>query len=166
MTFADLQAGDAIFVDANILIYHYTKHPKYGAACTALLERVERKEITAFTSSHCLADVAHRVMTIEAMSRLGWPVSGLAARLKNHRTEIPKLRLYQQTTVNVGRLGVQVLPVSELLVVAATHMSQQFELLTGDALIVTVMQTSGLSRLASCDADFDRVPGLTRYAPA
>jgi hypothetical protein len=31
---------------------------------------------------------------------------------------------------------------------------------------VTVMQTSGLSRLASCDADFDRVPGLTRYAPA
>jgi predicted nucleic acid-binding protein len=105
-------------------------------------------------------------MTIEAMGRLGWPVSGLAARLKNHRTEIPKLRLYQQTTVNVGRLGVQVLPVSEPLVVAATQLSQHFELLTGDALIVAVMQANGLSRLASCDADFDRVPGLTRFAPA
>jgi predicted nucleic acid-binding protein len=39
-------------------------------------------------------------------------------------------------------------------------------LLTGDALIVAVMQAHGLSHLASNDTDFDRVPGLTRYAPA
>jgi predicted nucleic acid-binding protein len=82
MTFADLQRGDAIFVDANTLIYDFTNHPKFGAACTALVERIELKEIEGFTSSHCLADIAHRVMTIEAMGRLGWPVSGLAARLK------------------------------------------------------------------------------------
>ena len=34
-----------------------------------------------------------------------------------------------------------------------------------DALIVGVMLAHGLTRLASSDADFDRVPGLTRYAP-
>jgi len=33
-------------------------------------------------------------------------------------------------------------------------------------LIVAVMQANGLTNLASNDADFDRVPGLTRYAPA
>ncbi len=27
MTFADLQRGEAIFVDANTLIYHFTNHP-------------------------------------------------------------------------------------------------------------------------------------------
>jgi predicted nucleic acid-binding protein len=96
MTFADLLTGEAIFLDANTLIYHFTNHPKYGAACTALMERIERKEIQAFTSAHCLADVAHRIMTIEAMGRLGWPVSRLAARLKKHHAEIPKLGLYQQ----------------------------------------------------------------------
>jgi predicted nucleic acid-binding protein len=32
-------------------------------------------------------------------------------------------------------------------------------------LIVAIMQANGLSKLASNDADFDRVPGLTRYAP-
>jgi predicted nucleic acid-binding protein len=37
---------------------------------------------------------------------------------------------------------------------------------TVDALIVAVMQRHGLVVLASHDADFDRVPGLTRYAPA
>jgi predicted nucleic acid-binding protein len=62
MTFADLQAGDAVFVDANTLIYHFTNQAKYGAACTALAERIENKEIQGFTSSHCLADVAHRIM--------------------------------------------------------------------------------------------------------
>ena len=50
MTFADLQRGDAIFVDANTLIYHFTNHPKFGAACTALVERIELKEIQGFTS--------------------------------------------------------------------------------------------------------------------
>jgi predicted nucleic acid-binding protein len=38
-------------------------------------------------------------------------------------------------------------------------------LLINDALIVAVMTVNGLSRLASHDTDFDRVPGLTRYAP-
>jgi predicted nucleic acid-binding protein len=51
------------------------------------------------------------------------------------------------------------------LVEAATLLSQQYELLTGDALIVAIMQAHGLTNLASSDADFDRVPGLTRYAP-
>jgi predicted nucleic acid-binding protein len=30
---------------------------------------------------------------------------------------------------------------------------------------VALMQHQGLTRLASHDADFDRVPGITRYAP-
>jgi predicted nucleic acid-binding protein len=165
MRFVDLQHGDAVFVDANVLIYHFTNHPRYGAACTGLVERIELKEIQGFTSSHCLADVAHRIMTIEAMGRFTWPASGQAARLKKHHASIPQLSLYQTATAKVGQLGIQVLPLSESLVLAGTHLSQQFELLTGDALIVAVMRQYGLTKLASEDADFDRVLGLTRYAP-
>ncbi len=125
MTFADLQRADAIFVDANTLIYHFTNHPKFGEACTALVERIELKEIQGFTSAHCLADIAHRVMTIEAMGRLGWPVSRLAARLKKHHGEIPKLSLYQQATTKVAQLGIQVLAVNGALVRDATNVSEQ-----------------------------------------
>jgi len=39
-------------------------------------------------------------------------------------------------------------------------------LLHNDALILAVMQANGLTNLASHDADFDRVPGILRYAPA
>jgi predicted nucleic acid-binding protein len=38
-------------------------------------------------------------------------------------------------------------------------------LLSGDALVVAVMQSQNLIHLASNDADFDRVPGIKRYAP-
>jgi predicted nucleic acid-binding protein len=139
MTFADIQRGEVIFVDANTLIYHFTNHPKFGAACTALVERIEVTEIHGFTSTHCLADVAHRIMTIEVMGRLGWPVSRLAARLKKHHDEIPKLSLYQQATAKVAQLGIRVMAVNGALVQDATKMSEQFELLTGDALIVATM---------------------------
>lgn len=129
------------------------------------MERIEQQEIQAFTSAHCLADVAHRIMTIETMGRFAWPLTGLAARLKKHHAEIPRLSHFQVTIAKVGQLGIQVLPISEPLVLAATNFSQQFELLTGDALIVAVMRQQGLTKLASEDADFDRVLGITRYAP-
>ena len=62
-------------------------------------------------------------------------------------------------------IGIQVLPVTEQDVLRAGDMSRQHGLLSGDALIVAVMQASHLTSLASNDADFDQVPGLTRYAP-
>jgi predicted nucleic acid-binding protein len=51
------------------------------------------------------------------------------------------------------------------LVTAAASISQQHELLSGDALIIAVMQAQGLTDLASHDSDFDRMPRITRYAP-
>lgn len=166
MTFDPIPANESVFLDANTLIYHFTAHARYGAACTRLVERIERLEIRGFTSAHVLGDVTHRLMTIEAMTRLGWPASGLAARLRRHHAEIPNLQLYRQALARVPQLGVQVLPITEVLVQASVHLCQQFELLVGDALIVAVMQAKGLTNIASNDADFDRVPGLTRYAPA
>jgi len=62
--------------------------------------------------------------------------------------------------------GVIVLPVTAPLVSQAVDLSRQHGLLSGDALIVAVMRDHALTQLASLDADFDRVPGLTRYAPA
>ena len=165
MKFDEIPAGAGVFLDANTMIYHFTNHPRYGAACTNLLERIEQNELKAFTSTDCLADLAHRLMTLEAMGRFGWPAAGLAARLRKHRAEIPKLSLFQHATAQVTLLGIQVLPISEPLVVAATNISPLYELLTGDALVVAVMRHHGLIHLASLDDDFDRVPDIKCYAP-
>jgi predicted nucleic acid-binding protein len=67
MTFALIPPGAAIFLDANSLVYHFTNHPRYGAACTQLVKRVEKQHLHGFTSSHVLTDVAHRLMTLEVI---------------------------------------------------------------------------------------------------
>jgi predicted nucleic acid-binding protein len=166
MTFTEIASGDAVFLDANTLVYHFANEPEYGAACTQLIKRIEQRELRGFTSTHVLADVAHRLMTLEAISLFGWSPARIAVQLRRHRREIPKLDAHVQAIARIPLLAIQVLPTSLPLLEAATLLSKQHELLTGDALIVAVMREHGLVHLASHDADFDRVPGLTRYAPA
>jgi predicted nucleic acid-binding protein len=50
MTFDDFPAGAAIFLDANTLIYHFSNHPRYGPACTGLMERIEQHGLTNLAS--------------------------------------------------------------------------------------------------------------------
>jgi predicted nucleic acid-binding protein len=166
MTFAAIPNGCQVFLDANTLVYHATADAAYGAACKQLLERIARREIEGFTSAHVLGDFAHRVMTIEAMTQFGWPARGIAPRLRQHPTEVQKLSRFRLAVDEVRQIGIQVFPIDFDLVLAATGLSLQHGLLTGDALVVAVMTQHGLTHLASLDPDFDRVPGLTRYAPA
>jgi len=166
MTFLDLPAGASVYVDSNTFIYHFMPHPQFGAACAALLQRAQAREFWAHTSSHALSEVAHRTMTLEAMSTLGWAAKNIAPKLKRHATEVQSLTRFRLAIDKIPSLGVNVIPIDYSLVRAATTISQQLGLLSGDALVVAVMRAHGLSHLASHDADFDRVPGITRYSPA
>jgi predicted nucleic acid-binding protein len=165
MTFADIPGGAALFLDSNLFVYALVPDPQFGAVCTALLERIQRQELTGFTSAHVLAEVAHRLMTIEASGMFGYPYAGIAARLKRRPALVQQLTRFAGMAGEVARYGVQGLPVTGDLILAAAGVSQQTGLLTNDALVVAVMRHHNLDLLASHDADFDRVPGLTRYAP-
>jgi predicted nucleic acid-binding protein len=166
MIFPDAANGSSLLIDANTFIYFFSGEPNFGAACQLLLERVEQDELTAFTSTHILSDVAHRLMTIEAAKIFGWPYAGVLRQLKRHPAEIQRLSLFRRAIDDIIALGVQVLSAHSRNNAQATALSQQYGLLSNDALIVALMQQHGLTQLASNDADFDRVPGLIRYAPA
>jgi predicted nucleic acid-binding protein len=113
-----------------------------------------------------LSDLAHRMMTIEAMHLFGWPAAGISRRLRRQHAEIQKLALFREAVEGVRQFGLQLVEVTPRLVSTAAAISQQHGLLSGDALVVAVMREHALVNLASHDADFDRVPGLTRYGPA
>jgi predicted nucleic acid-binding protein len=165
MTFARIPAAAAVFLDANTLVYHFTNHPTFGPACTELVNRIEQQHLAGFISTHVLSEIAHRLMTLEAIDRFAWPPAGIAARLRKLHIEIPKLTLHIHAVAQIPLLGIQTIDITPTLVQAATLVSQKYEQLMGDALVVAVMQGHGLTRLASNDADFDRVPGLMRYTP-
>ena len=87
MIFADLLAGDSVFLDANILTYPFQPHPVWGPPCALLLKRIENQELLGFTSTHVLSEMAHRLMTVEASNAFGWPFAGIGNRL---RTNLPR----------------------------------------------------------------------------
>jgi len=159
MIFTDIPIGGAVFVDANIFVFYFRPDPVLGPACAHLLRRVEIGEIQGFSSAHVLSEMAHRLMTDEACQRFGWPATGIARRLRNHHSQIRGLTRHRQAIDELSLVGIHLLPVTGPQVSLAADLSGQHELLSSDALIVSVMQYHGL---ASHDSDFDRVPGLTR----
>jgi predicted nucleic acid-binding protein len=165
MTFSQLAVGSSVFVDATSFVHFFQPHPRYGSSCRQLLERIELQQLAGFTATHVLGEVGHRLMTLEARSAHGWSTGKVLQRLKQHYAVIQALSRWQTAIDDVLNSRVQVLAIAPAQLAQATRLGRQHGLLFNDALTVVVMQGYGLASIASQDADFDRVPGITRYAP-
>jgi predicted nucleic acid-binding protein len=166
MTLDQVPAGAHVFVDANILVYHFQPHPTFGPMCHRLLERIERQDIEGSTSTNLLGEVAHRLMVIEAGALPGWAGVKVLNRLKQQPGVVKQLTLFQMAVDSVLQSRIRVFAVPPVLVSTAAALSRQHGLLTNDAVILAFMQAHRLTHLASHDAHFDGLPGLTRYAPS
>jgi predicted nucleic acid-binding protein len=85
--------------------------------------------------------------------------------LRRHPQDLQQLDLYRQALAQIALLGLNLVVVTEQHIAQAGDVSHQHGLPTNDAILIVVMQSRGLTRLASNDADFDRISGITRYAP-
>lgn len=166
MTLDQVPAGAQVFVDSNILVYHFQPHPSFGPMCQHLLERIERQDVEGYTATNLLGELAHRLMVIEAGTLPGWAGSKVLNRLKQQPDVVKQLMLFQTAVDAVLQSKIRVLTIMPVLVSTAATLSRQHGLLTNDAVILALMQTQRLTHLASHDAHFDGLPGLTRYAPA
>jgi predicted nucleic acid-binding protein len=164
MIFTDLPDGAAVFLDANTFVYHFSQHQRYGTACTELLERIARQDLVGHTSIHVLAEAAHRLMALEAIDRFGWPNTGIANRLCRHPNEVQKLTRFRLAIDEIPLFKVQVHTITFSLLSSTLGLCQTHGLRTNDSLVVALMQLNSWSNVASEDDDFDRVPGITRYA--
>jgi predicted nucleic acid-binding protein len=110
-------------------------------------------------------EVAHRLMTIEAMQAFGWKSGGIALRLRNHPAQEQTLKRFRQAVQEIPLFHLRILMIDPAWLDRAAEVSQQTGLLHNDALTIAIMRVHGLTHLASADPDFDRVPGITRYGP-
>jgi predicted nucleic acid-binding protein len=104
-------------------------------------------------------------MTFEAATLAGSSASQVTRRLRQQPETIQNLSRFRVAIESIFSPRIQILSIPAALTVSAVALSQQIGLLSNDALIVAVMQANGLSKLASNDADLDRVPGFIRYTP-
>jgi len=104
---AALPSGSRVFIDANIFIYHFT-HTSLTAACTKFLQRVEVGDIEGITSVITLAEVAHRLMILEAVQTHGLLPRAAVRKLKENPALVQQLSHYKVVTETVPAFNVVV----------------------------------------------------------
>jgi predicted nucleic acid-binding protein len=161
----DIPPGTHCFVDANIFYYHLVDTPPLSEECSNFFERIEKREVTASTSSVAVAEAVHKVMLADAVAQHGLDRAGLAHRLQRHRQHISTLQEHTKVTALIRALAIHVEPVTLATLERAAAISTKFQLLTNDALTIAVMEQLRLKDLATNDENFDTVAGVTVWKP-
>jgi predicted nucleic acid-binding protein len=161
---AALPSGSRVFIDANIFIYHFTQTPLTGA-CTKLLQRVEVGDIEGITSVVTLAEVAHRLMILEAIQVHGFSSRMAVRKLKENPVLVQQLSRYRVVTETVPAFNVVVETINSTHLRTAQDLSATIGILTNDSLTAAVMQSLAITDIASNDPDFSLVPALTVWQP-
>jgi predicted nucleic acid-binding protein len=162
LTLDEIRPGTRVFVDSTIFVYHFTQA---SSDCRDFLERCERRDIHGISSVIVVAEVAHRLMTIEAV-RLGLVKgSNIPKKLRSRPEAVSKLRVYQDAIDRIPLMGIAVADLDLATFLRSREVRARHGLLVNDSLVVAAAQTAGVAALASADPDFDRVEGLSLYRP-
>jgi predicted nucleic acid-binding protein len=161
----DVPDGAHCFVDANIIYYHLVDTPPLSDDCSDFLKRLERREVIGSTSTAAIAEATHKVMLADAVRTHGLERKALVFRLKREPQLLAKLTEHEAVVPTVRALNLQIELVTLDLLETAAGLSVQLCLLTNDALTIAIMKKLGVTHLATNDADFDQIEGITVSKP-
>jgi len=162
MNLDEVPQGERIYIDANILIYHFSR---VSMACRSFLARCESKQLEAFTGTHVLLEVAHRLMVLEALHKELISGGQPARKLKEKPEVIKGLSDYNLAVRQIPRMGVRVKALTPNIVKESETVRLQYGLLTNDSVSVAMMRKLRLTVIATHDSDLLRIADLRAYRP-
>ncbi len=157
-----LPPGTTVFLDSPVLLYVFSAS---SAECRALLRRCEEHAITGVTSTVVMAEVCHRLMAFEALSKGLMPPGGVGRKLRSRPDVVRQLTEYREYLQRIPLVGIDVLPLDVRLFMGAADVRAETGLLTNDSIIVATMRDAGVSAIATADRDFERVEGIQVFRP-
>jgi predicted nucleic acid-binding protein len=161
-TLDQVEEGSRVFIDASIFIYHFTGT---SLECRRLLEGCESGLVLGFTSVTALAEVAHRLMTIEAVAKGLVSPGNVVRKLRENPGIVRQLQVYQEQTDLIPAMGVAILPLDLETMTLAAEIRRRHGLLINDSLLAASAMREGIAALASADQDFERVTELRHFRP-
>ena len=161
-----LPDGTAVFLDANIFVYHFSGPTAYTAPCTQLLRRIEDGDLSGFTSTLVMAETLHRLMIIEAVATLQLEPRAAIRHLKANPTRVAQLTQHLLVPDSIQSIGIEILSLEVDDIRVSAGIKKDYGLLTNDALNLALMRRHHLTCIASNDADFERITGLLVWKPA
>jgi predicted nucleic acid-binding protein len=161
-TLDQIEEGSRVFIDASIFIYHFTGT---SPECRRLLESCESSRVAGFTSVTALAEVAHRLMTIEAVTKGLVSPGNVVRKLREKPEVVRKLHLYQEQTELIPLMGIAILRLDLDVMTLAADIRRRDGLLLNDSLLAATAICERIAVMASGDPDFGRVSELRLLRP-
>ena len=163
MTFSEIPSGSRLYIDANIFVYYFGR---MSNECAALIGRCEREEIEAYTGTHVLLEVAHRLMMTEAVDK-GLVTPGNVPRKLRRRPELAsQLNEHSEAIRFILNMGIQILQVDTDILEISANLRAQTGFLVNDSISLAVMQRQDVHAIATNDRDFQRVNWLEVHLPS
>ncbi len=158
----EIPAKSRVFIDSNIFIYHFLD---LSDTCSNLLERAERRELRACTSTVVLGEVLHRLMLSEAVEKYRIKPYQAVRYLKEHPEVVSSLEKCEIAVEEIPEFNVEILPLEDDAIFESRGLRAQYCLMTNDSLNLYAMKTRGLKIIATNDRDFDRVKEIDVWKP-
>lgn len=157
-----LPVGTAVMVDANIFIYHLGGA---SADCKAFLQRVALNEVAAHLTTVILAEILHRRMLAEALTKGLISAGQSVKKLKANPQVITTLTDYITETEKLLSLPVTVAEITSADIAASHVLRQTHGLFVNDSLNLACALRLGINDLVTHDSDFARVSAIRVWQP-
>ena len=162
----DFPGNVAIFIDANIFLYH-----AFGNNDDSLqfLKRVENENIRAYTSALVLEEVAFKLLmqsTSNFVEKINFDkLKRFLAAAENRAKALDPVNKYMGYIHTLRDMGLKIIDltggdISVAIVKAATN-----GLITADGAHLSVMERKGIKHIASSDQDFGTLDDITLWSP-
>lgn len=156
----------SVFIDANIFIYHFCgSRTELSNLCSDFLVKVEKEQIQAITSTLVLAEVLHRAMIFEAISKTGLPPNGAMNKLKKNPTFLKSLDRYLEIPNIITDIGIQIVSISLPTIIESSEWRKRYGIMVNDSIILAAMKHYKTRHLVTNDSDFDNISGIIVWKP-
>lgn len=162
MRLGEIQSGEMVVIDANILVYANQQKSKESVQ---LLGRCSRGEVKGVVPMPMVAELMHTLMLIEAREN-GWIDRPNPARVLSEKPElVQRLTNYEKQMHQFLGMGLRLESVVTVDLIEALGVQREFGLLTNDSLLVAVARRLNCDSIVSADGAFQKLKGFMVYAP-
>lgn len=167
MTLRNMPSRTKIFLDTNVLVFHFTRAHPLSEDCTALLQRIATRDVVGITSATVVAELLHRMMIVEAVERKGFQSSREAVEyLQATPAFVKTLKKHFGIPSALARMRVDIKLVDHIDLHTSKRFRQEHGFMTNDSLVLAVMRRFRINDLATNDPDFQQVPQIRVWTPS
>ena len=156
-------SGTRIFIDSNIFLYIFFKHPKWGKSCLEFIKRTEEMDIQGIVDDFVYNEVMHKLMVTAIVNRFHCSPQEAITSVKKTPEILKNFPALRKAGEMLQAMNLKV--ISGPFFPQSFALMQEHHLLITDAVNIAAMNKEKVIHIASNDKDFSRVPGLSVWRP-